>query len=267
MATVQEARAPKRAIEVYCEATSMYAWPLYDLDPAPMTLSGADLVATALLSYPVRGEVLAEMNGGRGPFGRLSEAMREFVAIPPGQRFESIEASRVEGLASRSRFEDAGDDAFAALVRVLDAVQECDQLTSVYATKVLHRKRPLLVPLIDSRVRAYYGVGQSGYPEAMTAIRSDLGSSLEFLSQVSADAGFPDLPPLRALDIIIWMQGEDLDWAERLTTPNDLAIELGVSPKTLRGWLRREIPRSASDKGRRWLLGDEEVELAREHFR
>jgi transposase-like protein len=38
------------------------------------------------------------------------------------------------------------------------------------------------------------------------------------------------------------------------TTPTALAKEIGISPKTLRQWLRTEHPRSFSEKGTRWRI-------------
>lgn len=49
--------------------------------------------------------------------------------------------------------------------------------------------------------------------------------------------------------------------------PNDLARELGVTGRTLRGWLRTTYPRGAVDHGARWLLTAEQVEAARRRFR
>ena len=40
-------------LDDYCSDTRRYAWPLYDEDPSPNTLCGADITATAFLSYPI----------------------------------------------------------------------------------------------------------------------------------------------------------------------------------------------------------------------
>ena len=37
-------------------------------------------------------------------------------------------------------------------------------------------------------------------------------------------------------------------------TPAALADELGVSPKRIRAWLRKEHPRSEAEKNQRWHL-------------
>jgi hypothetical protein len=46
-----------------------------------------------------------------------------------------------------------------------------------------------------------------------------------------------------------------------MTTPTELAGELGISPKTLRTWLRATYPRF--EPGRRWELSPDQVQAAR----
>lgn len=48
--------------------------------------------------------------------------------------------------------------------------------------------------------------------------------------------------------------------------PSDLAETLEVSPKALRGFLRREFPRDANAKNTSWELTEEMVEKATAHF-
>ena len=49
-------------------------------------------------------------------------------------------------------------------------------------------------------------------------------------------------------------------------TADALARELGISPSTLRSWLRRAYPREQGDRGRPWELTDEHVDAARERW-
>ena len=46
----------------------------------------------------------------------------------------------------------------------------------------------------------------------------------------------------------------------------DLARDLDVDYRTLRGWVSRTFPRPASDVGEPWVLGPEQVLAARHHF-
>jgi predicted site-specific integrase-resolvase len=46
-------------------------------------------------------------------------------------------------------------------------------------------------------------------------------------------------------------------------TPRELAEELGISPKTLRQWLRDNSHRFPHYRYERWVLGSKEIEAAR----
>lgn len=48
--------------------------------------------------------------------------------------------------------------------------------------------------------------------------------------------------------------------------PSDLAAELEISPKALRGFLRREFPRGADQKNTSWALTQEMIDSATDHF-
>jgi hypothetical protein len=49
-------------------------------------------------------------------------------------------------------------------------------------------------------------------------------------------------------------------------TPNQLAKELGISPKTLREFLRQRFPTDAPGQGHSWLLSLRHVQAARGRF-
>jgi Transcription factor zinc-finger len=53
---------------------------------------------------------------------------------------------------------------------------------------------------------------------------------------------------------------------ERIVRLADLARDLNVDYRTLRGWASRTFPRAGSDVGRPWVLGPEQVQAARSHF-
>lgn len=50
------------------------------------------------------------------------------------------------------------------------------------------------------------------------------------------------------------------------TTPSELAGELGVAPPTLRNWLRKNWQGAKPGRGRRWVLTQEQIASAREHY-
>ncbi len=49
-------------------------------------------------------------------------------------------------------------------------------------------------------------------------------------------------------------------------TPNELAKKLGISPRTLRQWLRENYTRPLSQKNERWYLTEVQIEAATSHF-
>jgi len=48
--------------------------------------------------------------------------------------------------------------------------------------------------------------------------------------------------------------------------PKDLAAELGIDPKRLRGWLRKEFARKAEQKNTSWAIDEVTANAARERF-
>lgn len=50
------------------------------------------------------------------------------------------------------------------------------------------------------------------------------------------------------------------------TRPEALALEIGMSAKVLRGWLRREFPRSPAERSQSWFLSHEQVTAAQAQF-
>ncbi len=53
---------------------------------------------------------------------------------------------------------------------------------------------------------------------------------------------------------------------EETTTPVDLARELGIDPKRVRAWLRKEAPRPEADLGDLWALSPAEADSVRRAF-
>jgi predicted site-specific integrase-resolvase len=51
-----------------------------------------------------------------------------------------------------------------------------------------------------------------------------------------------------------------------IITPKALAEELGIDPKRLRGWLRKEHTRALEVKNTSWAITDEVAEAARARF-
>lgn len=122
-------------------------------------------------------------------------------------------------------------DALARLFGILDDFKP-NQVSLTKLTKVLHRKRPELIPLYDENIRLCY---MRNGPIArakdrswedfskllLPAIKHDLVSQMDAWLEITALASGPAISPLRALDIVGWHLGgqkpdsnEDLECAD-----------------------------------------------------
>ena len=204
-------------LERYVSDFENFGWPLYDQDPTPSTLVGVDLASPALLSYPIWSKHLNEM-GRRtregeeeiNHFNVLFEAMVAFVNTKSNEKFWEVPYSAVASLSTRERGDEVeGSPGFTKLLACFDAAQECERLGTVAVTKILHRKRPDLVPINDSLVRRFYGVKYS-YAPLFAAIHNDLQDEETFKMLQDLASPYTGLDGrkmsiLRALDIVIWM--------------------------------------------------------------
>jgi malate synthase len=50
-------------------------------------------------------------------------------------------------------------------------------------------------------------------------------------------------------------------------TPKVLAEEIGIDPKSLRGFLRKEFARAPEAKNTSWIITPDAADAAREHFK
>jgi hypothetical protein len=187
----------------YLNPSYGYAWPAYDTlsTNGSATLVSGDLLAPSLLETHIDGprfKVLLDM-------------------LP--------ELSAVGDLPPRPLAEATDDDiaAVAALFAVLDTETYRHRgVRGTIVSKVLHRKRPDLVPLYDSRIDSAYRASgliphdphrpwQEFIALLCRLMRDDLVREAEAfttLQKVAAARG-AELTPLRLLDILVWMSLEE----------------------------------------------------------
>ncbi len=194
---------PEELLLSYIEPDGAYAFPAYDTlvtNGSPDLVDG-DLLAPSLLGAHVdyaRFVLLKRM---------LPSICDGMSALPPTPLHET---------------DDAGIVAVAKCFAVLDEpIYVRAGARGTIVSKVLHRKRPDLIPLYDSRIWTAYTVsGAIGrgshrpWVEVMQALchsmRSDLVHNLaefEALQQAAKEHG-ADLSLLRILDILVWMSSE-----------------------------------------------------------
>lgn len=182
-----------------------YGYPSYDgyvTNSDPHTLCDAALLAPVLLNVQVKISSFADLR-----------ACRETLEVALGKLPVDVDLAD----ADQSVLADVGD-----LFAVLDAADRPRNVLGTTLAKVLHRKRPSLVPLYDEQVRRVYQDGETAplpyvrgrsWTEFMTrlagCIRDDLNRDLDFwddLTELRPETG-PSVSRLRALDIVAWRLG------------------------------------------------------------
>lgn len=195
-------------IERYCAAASGYAWPAYDIDNNPELLTATDLLSPALLSYPIKSKYLNEMfrepAKDEGPnsnsYFDLRVALEHFVKATSASTsaFELWKCSGPEISQEWKSFRTA-----------LNISKTTKGLSAVAITKILHRKRPELVPLVDRRIRAFFGRRKHEDDQLFQDIQQFVvahGNQLDLWRKPYSLSNGQPMSRLRVLDIAIWMQ-------------------------------------------------------------
>jgi hypothetical protein len=189
----------------YLDPTGGYAWPAYD---TLVTNGSVDLVSGDLLAPVLLG---AHIDAPR--FRLLFDLLPELSGVSTLPPVALQEAS------------DDDVDAVAALFAVVDReVYRRKGVKGTILSKVLHRKRPDLVPLYDSRIYAAYTAEGAIHREAhrewrefmailLRHMREDLqreSAAFSVLQDVARAERGAELTALRVLDILVWMSLDDV---------------------------------------------------------
>lgn len=197
-----EVEQPDQVLLDYLDTRNSWSFPAYDqlVTNGSAVLVDGDLLAPVLIGTAV----------DRDRFLLLRELM-----------------PRIAGVADLPRvaLQDADDDAVAqvaALFAVLDDAPYAGRgVRGTILSKVLHRKRPDLVPLYDSRIfESYTAPGaiersvHRSWLDSMTLLLTQMRADLQAeadafaaLERVAAGAG-AELSRLRILDVLVWRTAE-----------------------------------------------------------
>lgn len=197
----------KKSLETYCGRSSLYSWPYYDIDKTPNLLEPADILATSFLNYSPKFKIIQKLMQEYEMYSETTEYTKLFKLLSDVVTDDSAKGLCFEDIP----MEQLGDREMGGWGKVLaaiDAAQECKSLTSVFVTKVLHRKRPNLVPINDSRLRKFYGKKNDGYSDLFLAIHRDVIQNRDYLDELRGKYVLPNgavMSRLRVLDIVVWM--------------------------------------------------------------
>jgi hypothetical protein len=162
------------------------------------SLTPADVLMANLLSLKLGWEEVVPLFAeGDGPAQSLREKLNIALTELAGtEHFEDYDS--VEKL----------ETAVASLAAANAATTKVKNWTPTTVSKVLHRRRPHIVPLNDSYVRAFYCVKTTESKLLRETLWRDLQGNKEWMSELASTVRTPDgrkLTLLRLADILIWM--------------------------------------------------------------
>jgi len=166
------------AFNKFCEAENA---------ESPNRLTASDVLALSLLSDPVATNAVMKLVNQDVWEKYLLElgADREFVSVPSAQI--------MNGTWLGYKIE--------TLLREIPGVGETT------ATKLLARKRPNLVPIVDSKVRLAVGNPRSYWRGLYQWLTMNNGANVELLERMRADANLQNESVIRIFDVLAWLVG------------------------------------------------------------
>lgn len=181
-----------------------WSYPAYDSYPGSGThqLAEQDLLAVALLNAHQK-----PITSYYTLVGLLPELNTRLAALSTAHSLMDADTDQLKSIAK--------------LFGVLDD-RKTPEVGLTKLSKVLHRKRPHLLPLYDKNIKyLYFQVGPAprlsfvkgrsweGYGKVwIDAVQHDLQSQREKWWHLASLAADPAISPLRALDIVAWGLGE-----------------------------------------------------------
>jgi hypothetical protein len=182
-------------------ARGPYAFFTYDRQGDPDHLEPVDCFAPRLLGVAVPGGAVIGMYTPATSGAVLLAAMQGLLADQDCAKADFVHAE-IDGPQLRR------------LTGVIRAARDVPGIKAVTVSKILHRKRPCLVPLIDRFVYEYYAgdaLPGASYGASVRrfwdVLQPDLRANEEWLVPLAASFRTPDARPLsvlRAVDIVIW---------------------------------------------------------------
>lgn len=204
MASIEALHAcAERHLRAYIDPRGPRAFAVYDRQGNPDRLEPVDCLVPALLSVPFGYSHVIPLFQPEGAGAVLLSAMQAVLDDQSCATADFFEVSL-----------DTTGGPWALVDRALVASGDLKGVKAVAVTKILHRKRPHLVPIFDQSIYRFY-TGETPPPGAYKdtprrlwpLLQDDLRSQREWLTKLASPIITPDrrpLSPLRAADILIW---------------------------------------------------------------
>ncbi|GAA4674102.1 hypothetical protein GCM10023347_30290 [Streptomyces chumphonensis] len=209
MSTIRALRGCAEShLRSYTDPWGPRAFRTYDRQGDPTRLSPLDCLAPALLSVRTDYKQVVPLFRPDGPGAQVLQAMEAVLADEACATADFLEVTL-----------DPPTGAWSLVDRALVATGEAGGrglpgFKAVAVTKILHRKRPRLVPIFDSSVYEFYlgrkpltGAYRDTPRRLWPLLQADLRRHRDWIEGLTTPIRTPDERPLsllRAADIIIW---------------------------------------------------------------
>lgn len=184
-------------LQSYVEPNSPRAFRAYDRLGDADRLGPLDALAPGLLDAPVRrADVVRMFSTDESPFTKLRVAMQDLLDAtnPTEPSFADLDLEDPAG-------------PWGLMSAVLLLSDNTPGLKASKVTKMLHRKRPELAPIFDSKVAAFYGETARKPSLLWPKLQHDLRENHDQLAHLADGVVTPDgrqISLLRVLDIVVW---------------------------------------------------------------
>ncbi|MFJ3793323.1 DUF6308 family protein [Kitasatospora sp. NPDC090091] len=202
----------QRHLRDYTDPHGRRAFAAYDRQGDPAALEPVDCLAPALLSVPLGHRQVIPLFQPDGPGARLLRAMQDVLDDEACATADFLDLDLVP--AGHDPVLDDPTGPWALVDRALAASRDVAGVKAVAVTKILHRKRPRLVPIFDRSIHRFYtgltpptGAYRDTPRTLWPLLQNDLRRHRTWLTDLAAPITTPDgrpLSPLRAADIVIW---------------------------------------------------------------
>jgi hypothetical protein len=184
-------------LQHYVDPTSKRAFGVYDRLGDANTFEPTDALAPALLDAPVSRTIVVDMfSVEESPFTKLRDAMQRLLTETqsPGPAFDGLDLEDPDG-------------PWHLVKTVLLLSDNTSGLKASKVTKMLHRKRPKLVPIFDSKVAKFYGETALKPSPLWPKLQRELQEHYDQLADLADGVMTTDgrqISSLRVLDIVVW---------------------------------------------------------------